>query len=158
MARRKQPVAVLRASGSRHYSKDALAAREAAEPKLARTAQIKPPPYLPASLREKFGEVAKVLTGLGVMAEVDADGLARYLLAEANYLRLSVRLTAAMNAGNLDAAYKLSSMQDRFFRQCRAAANDLGLTISSRCGLLVPPRQDGTEPDDDLFGDGEARG
>lgn len=152
MARRRQPVAVLRCSGSRHYSKAELAAREAAELRPARAEGVKPPPYLPESLRGKFDEVAQALAGLGVMTELDGDGVARYLLAEANYLRLSVRLTAAMNAGNIDAAYKLSSMQDRFFRQCRAAANDLGLTISSRCGLLVPPQADRRE-EDELFGD-----
>lgn len=122
------------------------------ELKPAKTGQIKPPPYLPESLREKFDEVAGTMTALGIMTDLDSDGLARYLLAESNYLRMSVRLTAAMNAGNVDAAYKLASMQDRFFRQCRAAANDLGLTVSSRCGLLVPPAPAG-EGRDGLFGD-----
>ncbi len=143
---------MLRAKGSRHYSKDELSAREAMEVRPSKTGQIKPPPYLPESLREKFDEVAKAMTDLGVMTNLDSDGLARYLIAESHYLRMSVRLTAAMNAGNVDAAYKLASMQDRFFRQCRAAAGDLGLTISSRCGLLVPsvPSREGQ---DDLFGD-----
>lgn len=143
---------MLRAKGSRHYSKDDLDAREAMELRPARTGQIKPPPYLPESLREKFGEVAGTMTDLGIMTNLDSDGLARYLIAESNYLRMSVRLTAAMNAGNVDAAYKLASMQDRFFRQCRAAAGDLGLTISSRCGLLVPPSPSRKERDD-FFGD-----
>lgn len=151
MPKQRQPAAVLKAKGSRHYSKVELEAREAAEVKPRRTDAVKPPPYLPESLREKFGKVAQVLVDLGVMTELDRDGLARYLIAEANYLRMSIRLTSAMNAGNIDAAYKLSSMQDRFFRQCRAAAGDLGLTISSRCGLLVPPVP--VEKEDELFGD-----
>ena len=29
-------------------------------------------------------------------------------------------------------------MQDKAFKQVRAAASDLGLTISSRCRLVVP--------------------
>ena len=152
MPKRRQPAAVLRAKGSRHYSKDELDAREAMEPKPAKPGQVKPPPYLPESLREKFDEVAGAMTDLGVTTKLDSDGLARYLIAESHYLRMSVRLTAAMNAGNVDAAYKLSSMQDRFFRQCRAAAGDLGLTISSRCGLIVPPTPS-REGKDDLFGD-----
>lgn len=152
MPRQKQPAAVLRAKGSRHYSKDELDTREAMEVRPPKPEQIKPPPYLPESLREKFDEVARAMTDLGIMTNLDSDGLARYLIAESNYLRMSVRLTSAMNAGNVDAAYKLSSMQDRFFRQCRAAAGDLGLTISSRCGLLVPPSPS-RKARDDLFGD-----
>lgn len=152
MPRQRQPTAVLRANGSRHYSKGELNAREAMEVRPSKPEQIKPPPYLPESLREKFDEVAKAMTDLGVMTSLDSDGLARYLIAESHYLRMSVRLTAAMNAGNVDAAYKLASMQDRFFRQCRAAAGDLGLTVSSRCGLIVP-QVPGRKGQDDLFGD-----
>ena len=33
---------------------------------------------------------------------------------------------------------KLISMQDKAFKQCRASANDLGLTIASRCKLVMP--------------------
>ena len=31
-----------------------------------------------------------------------------------------------------------SKIQERYFKQCRSSANDLGLSISSRCKLVVP--------------------
>ena len=37
-------------------------------------------------------------------------------------------------------------MQDKVFKQCQSSARDLGLTISSRCKLIVPKLE---EDDDD---------
>jgi P27 family predicted phage terminase small subunit len=33
---------------------------------------------------------------------------------------------------------KVLNNQDKLFKQCRASAMDLGLTISSRCRLVIP--------------------
>lgn len=89
------------------------------------------------------------------MSELDADALARYLLAESNYLRVTSRLVSALNTGNLADADKLSSMQDRFFRQCRAGASDLCLTVSGRCSLLLPDGDlaGGNPEEAELFGE-----
>ena len=156
MPRKRQPVAALRASGSRHYSKAQLEAREAQEVKAPLVKELEPPAYLTSSLAEKFRKLAPVLIRIGVLTSLDADGLARYLIAEQNYLRATNRLTAAMNAGNAVETDKWSAIQDRFFRQCRAAGADLGLTVSGRCGLELPPGcADAESPGEetDLYGD-----
>lgn len=138
MAPNKQATAILRKHGSRHYTKAELAKREAQEVIAPIPQELHPPSYLPTSLAEKFQTLALPLIGLGLLSELDVDALARYLIAESNYLRVSSRLTKALNSGNLADADKLSTMQDRFFKQCRAAGADLGLTVSSRCNLSVP--------------------
>lgn len=156
MPRKRQSVAALRASGSRHYSNAQLEERAAQEVKAPPVKELPPPPYLPPSLKAKFEKLAPVLIRMGVLTSLDADGLARYLIAEQNYLRATNRLTAAMNTGNTVEADKWSAIQDRFFRQCRSAGSDLGLTVSGRCSLVLPP---GFEPEEapgeeaDLFGD-----
>ena len=33
---------------------------------------------------------------------------------------------------------RLALLQDRYFKQCRQGAADFGLTVSSRCRLVVP--------------------
>lgn len=156
MPPKRQPVSALRASGSRHYSQAQLEEREAREIKVPLTASIDPPTYLTSGLADKFRKLSPLLVQMGVLTHLDADGLARYLIAESNYLRATNRLTSAMNAGNSREADRWSAMQDRFFRQCRAAASDLGLTVSSRCSLelpqvFVPDAPSGEERD--LFGD-----
>lgn len=156
MGRRRESVAELRASGSRHYSKAQLEEREKTEAKPPPVKHLDPPSYLPPSLAEKFRGLSPVLIKMGILTSVDGDCLARYLIAESNYLRATQRLTSAMNNGNTVEADKWSAIQDRFFRQCRAAGGDLGLTVSGRGRLELPP---GYEPEEapgeeaDLFGD-----
>lgn len=156
MPRKRQSVAALRASGSRHYSNAQLEEREAQEVKAPPAKELLPPPYLPQSLKTKFEKLAPVLIRMGVLTSLDADGLARYLIAEQNYLRATNRLTAAINTGNTAEADKWSAIQDRFFRQCRAAGSDLGLTVSGRCSLVLPAGYESEEApgeEADLFGD-----
>lgn len=150
----RQPVAALKAAGSRHYSKAQLDERAAREVQAPRAASLEPPKYLTASLSEKFLKLAPALIRMGILSELDGDCLARYLIAESNYLRATNRLTSAMNAGNTAEADKWSSMQDRFFKQCRAAGADLGLTVSGRCRLEIPGgMQEEACEEGDLFGD-----
>ena len=154
MPRPKQSVAALKASGSRHYSKDELAEKEAREPKPPVPEKAKAPKYLKGTLKEKFEYLADILIRTGIFSELDTDSLSRYVIAEGNYLTATQKLTAAVSSGNTGEAEKWSSMQDRFFKQCRASAADLGLTVSGRCRLelpVVPEPSDGLE--DDLFGD-----
>lgn len=156
MPRKRQPVAALRANGSRHYSKAELEEREARELKVPPGGYPEPPAYLTQSLADKFRKLAPILTNMGILTHLDTDGLARYLIAEQNYLRATNRLTAAMNTGNTAEADKWSAIQDRFFRQCRAAGSDLGLTVTGRCSLELPPGYEDEEvpgEEGDLFGD-----
>jgi P27 family predicted phage terminase small subunit len=148
-------VAALRAGGSRHYAKAALADREARELKAPPMETIEPPRYLPAALAQKFRKLAPILARMGILSELDGDCLARYLIAESNYLRATNRVTAAINAGSTDDAGKWSAMQDRFFKQCRACGSDLGLTVSSRCRLVLPQvgAEERSEEEADLYGD-----
>lgn len=152
MSGRKKSAASLRESGSRHYTKDTLAKREKAEVKAPPADEPPIPSYLPASLRPKFTDIAGTMIRMGVMSTLDGDALARYLISEHNYLRATNRLTAALNAGDADAAGRWSAVQDRFFKQCRALANDMGLTAASRCVLKrLSVDVDDASPDE-LFG------
>jgi P27 family predicted phage terminase small subunit len=50
---------------------------------------------------------------------------------------------------------KVLNNQDKLFKQCRSSAMDLGLTISSRCKLVVPKAEEDTKElslEDRLFG------
>lgn len=155
MANPRQSVAMLKANGSRHYSKAQLEEREATEVKAPKTDKVEPPRYLPAPLAQKFNEIAPILVRMGTLTSLDADCLARYLVAEGNYIKATNKLTAAINAGNSTEADRWSAMQDRFFRQCRAAGLDLGLTVSGRCKLVLPCGTVPAPPDEEeagLFG------
>ena len=51
-----------------------------------------------------------------------------------------------MNSGNAKGALEWSTLEDRYFKQARACAGDLGLTVTSRCKLVLPPKE--AEEDD----------
>lgn len=137
MARAKEPVALLKAKGKSHYSKEYLEQREAREVKVD-FVDVEPPEYLQQSLRPKFEEIAAKLLAIGVMTELDADCLARYLIAEQQYLNISNRLVDAINRNDIGLMERLTRLQDKYFAQCRASGNDLGLSITSRAKLVVP--------------------
>lgn len=137
MARAKEPVALLKAKGKSHYSKEYLEKREAQEVKVEFTA-VQAPEYLPQGLVAKFDEIAGKLLAIGIMTELDEDCLARYLIAEQQYLATSKKLIQATQKGDIGLMERLTRLQGRYFDQCRAAGNDLGLSITSRARLVVP--------------------
>ena len=139
--RPRQPIEVVVAKGKKHLTKAEIEARQKTELKVD-LKNVEVPDYLPPKLKEEFEEIAKQLLDIGIMTELDEDCLARYLLAKQSYLQYTSMLTKATKANKITEMEKLMSMQDRAFRQCRATANDLGLTIASRCRLAMPQQNE----------------
>ena len=137
MARPRQPIELVKAKGKKHLTKAEIEARENAELKVE-LKNVSIPEYLPAKLKEEFVDIAKKLLIVGVMTELDEDCLARYLQSKQNYLQYTSMLNKAIKKNNIVEMEKLMTMQDKAFKQCRASANDLGLTIASRCKLVMP--------------------
>ena len=99
------------------------------------------PAYLKGRLRERFEELAPVLTAMGTLTYLDADALARYVLSENEYLRVSQLTMEAIEGGDAADADKWANVQDRLLRQCMAAGAEFGLTPSGRRSRgLIPPR------------------
>lgn len=140
MARPRQPLAVIQAKGNKHLTKKEIAEREATELKVPVATKVNPPDYIADApkLVEEFHHIAGQLIALGILTELDADGLARYLLAKQNYLQYTSLLNSAIRKNKVAEMAMLQTMQDKAFKQVRASASDLGLTISSRCRLVIP--------------------
>lgn len=150
MAGPRQPIDLLEYKGNKHLTKAEAEARRAAEVKAPKPKgkRVKPPAYLPESLHKKFRSLAKQLIDIGILAEIDYDCLARYLLAEQAYLAVTEQVNRAIANQAITLLDDLSKTQTRYFNQCSRAAADLGLTISSRCRLVVPKL-----PEDEAAGD-----
>jgi P27 family predicted phage terminase small subunit len=73
------------------------------------------------------------------MTELDEDTLARYLLSKQSYLQYTSLVARAIKNGNYAEVDRVSNLQDKAFKQTRSCAMDLGLTISSRARLVMPP-------------------
>lgn len=104
-------------------------------------AEVNPPAYLDGSLQERFRALAPALTAMGTLTGVDADALARYVISENEYLRVSKLAMEAIGRGDSAEADKWASVQDRLLRQVMTAGAEFGLTPSSRRARgLIPPR------------------
>lgn len=140
MARPRQPVALVKAKGKKHLTKEEIAKREAEELDVPIPDTVAAPYYIAESpkLVAEFNEIAEKLIALKIMTELDADCLARYILSKQNYLHYTSLLNSAIRKNKVAEMAAIQTMQDKAFKQVRAAASDLGLTISSRCRLVVP--------------------
>lgn len=137
MAGQRQPIDLVIAKGRKHFTKADIAKRRSQEINVP-FRNIEAPPYLPEELEDEFYDLAYKLLDIGIMTELDENCLAQYLMSQDLYLRYTELLTQAMDINDIDCVQKLAVTQDKFYRQCRTAATDLGLTISSRCKLVVP--------------------
>jgi len=142
----KQPIALVQAKGAKHLTKAEIAKRQATEIS-APNDKIEPPAYLSTKRRKQvFVIIARELVEIGIMTNLDVDALARYVIAQELYVKASKRLLSLTDSEDFSGLLK---NQDKLFRQCRSAAMDLGLTISSRCRLVMPKPKE--PPSDDPF-------
>lgn len=140
MAGRRQPVAVLEANGRKHLTEAEKDARRDAELRVPPAEKIKPPKWLPKELRREFRTLGEQLRAVGLYTDLDADTLGRYLIAHREWLAATSEVQAALNAmpREVEAVDAWGKVQERYFKQARNCANDMGLTVTSRCRLVLP--------------------
>ena len=129
MANQRQPIQLIEAKGRKHLTKAEIEQRKNTEVN---------PKYLTKKQKKRFKTIAQDLTELGVMSRTDVDALARYIIAEELYISVTEKLSGEDVLDDIALLEKYSAVQDKYYKQCRSAANDLGLSISSRCKLVVP--------------------
>ena len=156
MARPREPIRLIEAKGKTNLTKAQIAERLATEVAPA-TDEIEAPRHLSAAQKKHFDKLANQLLKIKIMGETDCDTLARYVVAESQYQAATVRLRAIMQSSDdLDLMEQAAKLQDRFFKQASALARDLGLTISSRCKLVVPVKDEEPKKNKfDRFGGGD---
>ena len=109
-----------------------------------------------APQKKRFTRLAAQLDKLKIMGETDTETLARYVTAQCQYEAITKDMRA-LNKKKLDPddedyytqLYEkvatetgLAKLQDRYFKQAQTAAAALGLTISSRCKLVAPAKEE----------------
>ncbi len=158
MAGPRQPTNLLMLKGKKHFTKAELEERlkkEVAAP----ANNIAPPTYLTKTQKQKFIDIACDLLDIGIMANLDCDALARYIQSEDKYLEYNKLVNKTLRAGIGDTQAvimleKLEGLRDKALKQCRSSAADLGLTISSRCKIVVPKGKAPEDKNARMFGDG----
>lgn len=137
MARPRQPIELIQAKGRKHLVKEEIERRKATEVNPIAD-DIAAPAYLTKAQAGRFDKISGQLQKLKIMGETDVDALGRYIVANDLYINAVKQLRKKETKSDPVLFDKWSKIQDRYFNQCRAAANDLGLSIASRCKLVVP--------------------
>ncbi len=154
MAGPRQPVELVLANGKKHLTKAEIKQRLDSEVKPC-TDEISAPSCLTAAQKKTFNTLAGQLQKIKIMGETDVDTLARYIIAQSLYEQAVKDLRAAQKSKpkGLDADVltmakwammmdTLDKRQDRYFKQAHTCASALGLTISARCKLEVPVKEE----------------
>ncbi|MCI8483493.1 MAG: phage terminase small subunit P27 family [Lachnospiraceae bacterium] len=159
MARPRQPIDLIVAKGKKHLTKAEYEERKKTEIS-APCDKIEAPDYLSKKEKEKFHEIAQELKEIGIMSNLDCDILARYIRAATEYEKVTKQLgkikftpdkksmvsEEVQIAEQIEKYNYLQKIQARLERQCNADARELGLTISSRCKLVMPKKEE-TKPE-----------
>lgn len=173
----RQKLSVLEGKGRKHLSEQEKAQRDAQEINLPKPSKMPVPKWLPMQYRSAYRKLSKQLLEVDMgVSELDADTVARYVVAVALYDQMTqqihelmihaqersaklmdklgealaeqqpdpVELTkmlehlVAAKAATGKALAAAVKNQNTYFTQARACANDMGMTITSRCRLILP--------------------
>ena len=156
MAGQRLPLEVVQARGSKHLTKAEIQERKEREIKPV-TDDIIAPDYLTKKQKDTFYKLASQLEKLKIMGETDVDALARYIVANDSYVHATKQLRKSEVKNDPMKYESWSKIQERNFKMVRASANDLGLSISSRCKLVVPGANKEDKPKENKFAKFEKR-
>ena len=154
MARPRQPIDLIVAKGKKNLTKAEIEERRSSEVQPC-TDDIAAPSFLTASQKKRFDKLAYQLQKIKIMGETDVEVLARYVTAQEHYEQAVKDLrdvqrqkpkgeeaTVESLVAWADMLEKLDKRLERYFKQAQTAASALGLTISSRCKLQVPVKEE----------------
>lgn len=156
MARPRQPVDLLVFKGKKNLTKKEIEERKSHEVKAA-SDKVKPPSYLSKELKREFKKIAEELLRIGIMTNLDVNALVLYVESYADYRFIESKkseLKSIDGEFDIDLYAKYAVESDRAKKQCRAFASDLGLSISSRCRLVIPKQEEKVKTaEEKMFGD-----
>ena len=147
--RNKEPIALVQAKGKKHLTKAEIEQRKSEELNVPNDS-IEAPAYLIKSQKAEFDRIAKILIDLEIMTNLDCDALAGYIVARDGWVNAGKMLRSKDVKNDPFIFDKWTKIEDRYRKQMRSAAHDLGLTITSR-GKIVAPIKETPAPPENKF-------
>ena len=139
MAGRRQPTDLVVATGKKHLTRAEEDERRDREIHIAPPEAAEPPAWLPKRLHCEFRQIGGILLEAGIFSDLDRDVLGQYFQARERWLKADKLAGAAIRAKDEKMAKEWTSVQSTYFRQARQCAEVMGLSVSSRCRLVLPP-------------------
>lgn len=142
MSGRRQPTDVVKANGRKHLSRAEEAERRAGEIQAPPPESCDAPQWLPKKLHKEFSAMAERLADLSLYSDFDQDVLGQYYLCRDRWQAADKKAAKAIRSGNDEQARAWTTVQGAYFKQARQCAESMGLSVSSRCKLVVPRGMD----------------
>ena len=142
MAGARQPTALVELKGKKHFTKAELEERKNSEVS-AEADNIVPPDYLTKKQAGEFLALSDELKRCEIMTNLDCDALARFVVARSDYSDyVKLMRSIPKTVDNLQELKEADKLKRGAFLDCNTAAKELGMTISSRCKLVVPKKEE----------------
>ena len=142
MAGARQPTVLLELKGKKHFTKAELEERKNSEVS-AEADNIVPPDYLTKKQAGEFLTLSDELKRCEIMTNLDCDALARFVVARSDYADyVKLMRSIPKTVDNLQELKEADKLKRGAFLDCNTAAKELGMTISSRCKLVVPKKEE----------------
>lgn len=168
-------LAVVKGGGGKHWTKAEIEERQRSEVKAEKPRSLTPPKWLSKPAAKLFRAYAKELLALpgDVVSKLDTGTLARYCDCEATYgeasrhkeiwmARLSAQIPDLIGGGEIATQDEIHEREKEYSEAqaqldywtgqmakmekiCRGCATELGMTVSSRCRLVVPKVEEAPE-------------
>ncbi len=168
-------LAVVKGGGGKHWTKAEIEERQRSEVKAVKPRSLTPPKWLSKPAAKLFRAYAKELLALpgDVVSKLDTGTLARYCDCEATYgeasrhkeiwmAQLSAQIPNLIGCGEIATQDEIHEREKEYSEAqaqldywtgqmakmekiCRGCATELGMTISSRCRLVVPKAEEPAE-------------
>lgn len=145
VGRKKEPVNVLIEKGKKHLTKDEIKKRKDEE-LVNFSDNIAIPKSLDKKFHKEFLYYVEELKRLDIISNLDVEILEKYLIIK----DLHNKCIKALSTGDNFMDKDLVLIQDKYFKQLITLSRELGLTITSRCKLVVPKKDEENKKDSAL--------
>ncbi len=138
MAGARQPTELVVAKGRKHLTRAEEDARRDRDVIMPPADAVTPPGWLPKALHREFREIGELLNGAGLYSELDRDVLGQYFLCRERWAKADRKAAAAIRKDDEKLAREWTGVQASYFKQARQCAEAMGLSVTSRCRIVVP--------------------
>lgn len=154
MAGRRQPTALVEANGRKHLTQAEADQRRDQEVHVPPPETVTPPKWLLKTYHQEFLEIGEILRTAGLYTDLDRDVLAQYFVLRSRWEKADKLAAKAIRERDEKLAKEWTSVQSSYFKQARQCAEAMGLSVTSRCRIVVPsvlvnaaaaPTGDGTD-------------
>lgn len=138
MSGKRQPTDLVVAKGRKHMTQAEEDQRRDQEVYVPPPDAAVPPKWLSKKHHKEFHEIGEILRSAGLYAELDRDVLAQYFVCRERWLHADKLAAKAIRDKDEKLAKEWSGVQSSYFKQARQCAESMGLSVTSRCRIVVP--------------------